>query len=379
MANPQVEDGFTKMANEIMDALGRTRIPGEPRQILDVVLRKTYGWGKKRDHISISQFNKATGIKKPSIIRAIKMLITMNLIIVSNNANAQGQEYEFNKDYDSWQPLAKKLTVKDGSSTVTLEDIKANIRKRDNNTCQICDKTGSMFPVHHIDYNQSNNEETNLITLCPSCHSRTNSNYDMWKEKLALLLTEKLLTKKLTTVSKEAKKRLQKCYPQKKKENTKEIYAPFFEEFWKNYPARNGKKIGKDTTFDYFCDLKPCEVLVCIQAAKNYADSEMVSDGIGIKDPQRFLISGRGKQKTQFWREWVEPEKKTAPDDNAPPPEEEKPREPAGPHWYIGAGGIVREYGTDRAVTEEEKAERARKKTEVDSNPVMGLIQGMMG
>ncbi len=124
MANPQAEDGYTKIANEIMEALARIRIPGEARQVLDVILRKTYGWGKKKDRIALSQFYESTGgMKKPSISRAIKMLLAIKLITVSEKANRNGQEYEFNKDYETWNPLAKKLTL-----AITLKGVseKAN-------------------------------------------------------------------------------------------------------------------------------------------------------------------------------------------------------------------------------------------------------------
>lgn len=297
MANPQVEDGFTKLANEIMEALARTRIPGEARQVLDVILRRTYGWNKKQDCISISQFHEATGIKKPSIVRAIKTLLAIKLIVVSEKAKGKTQEYEFNKDYESWEPLAKKLTF----------------------------------------------------------------------------------TKKLTPVSEKAKNRLQKSYIQKKKETTKETYLPFFESFWINYPSRNGKKLEKDTTLELFCALKPCEALLCIHAAKNYADSAMVQEGIGIRDPKRFLLSGRGKNKAEFWREWTEAEVKEPPQQDTTAGATEEPRKPAEPHWYYGVDGVLKEYGTDRVITEEEKAERAARRKAEKENPVLELVHGMCG
>jgi len=80
MASPQKEDGYTAISNEIMEALGRTRIPGEARQILDVILRKTYGWNKLTDSISLSQFVECTGISKPHVSMGIKKLLSMNLI-----------------------------------------------------------------------------------------------------------------------------------------------------------------------------------------------------------------------------------------------------------------------------------------------------------
>jgi hypothetical protein len=60
--------------------------------------------------------------------------------------------------------------------------LKNKIRKRDDCRCQECkNKIGEMV-IHHIDYNKKNNQENNLITLCRSCHSKTNFNRKDWKK-----------------------------------------------------------------------------------------------------------------------------------------------------------------------------------------------------
>ena len=61
--------------------------------------------------------------------------------------------------------------------------LKEKIRARDNNHCQYCGKRKYKreLDVHHIDYNKKNNEKTNLISLCGSCHMKTNcGNRDEW-------------------------------------------------------------------------------------------------------------------------------------------------------------------------------------------------------
>lgn len=75
------------------------------------------------------------------------------------------------------------------------EDLKLFIRNRDNHACRLCglvnedniENYRGSLPIHHIDYNKSNNNPLNLITLCNSCHAKTNSNREQWKIKLQTL------------------------------------------------------------------------------------------------------------------------------------------------------------------------------------------------
>lgn len=67
------------------------------------------------------------------------------------------------------------------------ETLRNSVRQRDGYTCQECgihqDELGGRFKkldVHHIDYNKDNLDPNNLITLCKSCHSKTNNNRDYW-------------------------------------------------------------------------------------------------------------------------------------------------------------------------------------------------------
>ena len=94
-----------------------------------------------------------------------------------------------------------KMSIKAGGSGIPgdygdygfefNEELKKQIRKRDNYTCQNCLITeeehimvfGRKLSIHHIDYDKQNNFENNLISLCCSCHSRTNHNRDYWRKR----------------------------------------------------------------------------------------------------------------------------------------------------------------------------------------------------
>jgi len=62
--------------------------------------------------------------------------------------------------------------------------LKDKIRKRDNYTCQnqVCNKKQGkrLLDIHHIDYNKENCNPNNLITLCMSCHAKTNTKRKYW-------------------------------------------------------------------------------------------------------------------------------------------------------------------------------------------------------
>jgi phage replication O-like protein O len=116
MANPQAENGHVDIANEIMDHLAKTRVPGEARQVLDFIIRKTYGWHKKVDRISLSQLAEGTGLSKPHVCMAVQKLVMMNLITKKgkDGVTEKGNDfviYGFQKDFEKWRPLPKKGTL----------------------------------------------------------------------------------------------------------------------------------------------------------------------------------------------------------------------------------------------------------------------------
>ena len=78
-----------------------------------------------------------------------------------------------------------------------------------------------------------------------------------------------------------------------------------FEIFWDNYPSRNGKKLEKTATKAAFKKLSEEDQAAIAEAAKNYSNSQRVKDGIGVKDPKRFIKDGKGNEP---WRDWETPE-----------------------------------------------------------------------
>jgi len=57
-------------------------------------------------------------------------------------------------------------------------NLKEQVRMRDGYKCKLCScsqlENGRQLDCHHIDYNKKNNNINNLISLCRSCHMKTN-------------------------------------------------------------------------------------------------------------------------------------------------------------------------------------------------------------
>jgi len=102
MASPQIENGYTRIANEIIEHLLFAGINGSEYRIILCVIRKTYGFGKKDDFISLSQFQKNTLMNRVNVIRTIKSLVAKRLLLKVNSV------YKLNKNWEEWV-VAKRL------------------------------------------------------------------------------------------------------------------------------------------------------------------------------------------------------------------------------------------------------------------------------
>jgi len=90
--NPQLENGYTPIANELLEAIMSSGIGGSELKIVLAICRMTYGWSRKEAEISLSLFVKMTGIDKRHVYRAIGLLIANGLI-----SRSEGTVYKYGK------------------------------------------------------------------------------------------------------------------------------------------------------------------------------------------------------------------------------------------------------------------------------------------
>lgn len=106
MASPQLENGHTQIANEILEAFCRAFPGGANAQVLLAIIRRTYGWRKREDAISISQLQEMTGLARRTIIYALQNLEAKRFITIKRQ-RGRGHVNEINnvsfqKNYELW-------------------------------------------------------------------------------------------------------------------------------------------------------------------------------------------------------------------------------------------------------------------------------------
>lgn len=113
MVSPQLENGYTKVANEILEVLALQPLSGTQWRILMVIFRYTYGFNRKEHSFSINFLIKAMGLKNTQykqVCRELKRLVDMRILVeVEKPGKNNSRRLCFNKNYSLWTNKATGL------------------------------------------------------------------------------------------------------------------------------------------------------------------------------------------------------------------------------------------------------------------------------
>lgn len=99
--SPQVEDGHTRIANELLEAMCRAGFSARQWAVVMAVVRKTYGYGKKGDDIGLGQLEQMTGIDKGNLSRVVRELADAR--VLTRTEGMFGHKLGVNKRYAQWR------------------------------------------------------------------------------------------------------------------------------------------------------------------------------------------------------------------------------------------------------------------------------------
>ncbi len=80
MADIQLEHGFTRIADVLLEAMCRAPVPGRHQRVFTALIRLTYGYNKTSDRIATSQISRLTDIDRRSITRILQDLEDAGMI-----------------------------------------------------------------------------------------------------------------------------------------------------------------------------------------------------------------------------------------------------------------------------------------------------------
>ena len=121
MASPQKENGHLRIANELIEAFQWLHLSGNQWRLLWTILRFTYGWNKKVDNISLTTFEKCTGLNRWNLKRDLNDLFHRGIII--KDSSDYITKYGLQKDYTKW-----KTSIKNDTATSIKNDTKTSIK-----------------------------------------------------------------------------------------------------------------------------------------------------------------------------------------------------------------------------------------------------------
>lgn len=115
MASPQKENGYTAIANEIMEAVAKVRLNGSQHSILLAVWRYTYGFQKCEHKLAISFLAEATNLQARVVRKELKTLFERRILLETKGyAGTRSRVIKFNKDYDQWLEGCKNTSLARG-------------------------------------------------------------------------------------------------------------------------------------------------------------------------------------------------------------------------------------------------------------------------
>jgi phage replication O-like protein O len=147
MASPQVENGYTRIANELLEALVQIYISGNECRIYLAIIRRTYGHAKCQAAVSITLLMRDTGIDRKGVIRALSVLEARNMIHIDRSGyiNVIGPQ----KDYEQWKTGGVDATTPTGGVDATKTSGVSATHKRKKKYLTVFDHWNSKGIIKH--------------------------------------------------------------------------------------------------------------------------------------------------------------------------------------------------------------------------------------
>ncbi len=117
VASPQLENGYTPIANELLEAVYSADLNATQLKIVLFIMRYTYGFSRKQHTLSVSFIANGTGISRRYITSELQKLIDANIVkIIETQVGTRARTLQINKHYKEWDNYNSCQLVVNSSS-----------------------------------------------------------------------------------------------------------------------------------------------------------------------------------------------------------------------------------------------------------------------
>lgn len=152
MANTDKDKGYTRIPNDVLDAILTHGFNYTQLMIVLYVLRKTAGWNKARDSVAVSQIAQKVGRSRKFVSKSVKELEDMKVLNVSRPRNGIPPVVSVNSP-DKWKPVN---STSHGNCTShvnsTSQNLRTTVHRGVNSTSQV--------PVNSTSHTKDNIKDT---------------------------------------------------------------------------------------------------------------------------------------------------------------------------------------------------------------------------
>lgn len=186
VADVQVENGFTRIANQILEEIAQRKFNGTEFRIIMILWRYTYGFNRKQHSLSTGFIAEAIGMDNSRVRKVLKDLIDNKVIDVTEQATFNhSRVLAFNKNFEEWgvkkdmrgrkvplspnkqQPEGSKRSQPQGSKSTpkkeSIKDIYKDIKEEDESGDPIINLLIKNNVVHPNGINYTLHEDLNDI------------------------------------------------------------------------------------------------------------------------------------------------------------------------------------------------------------------------
>jgi phage replication O-like protein O len=167
MKELQVENGnYTRIVNVVIEKLLPIPFNGCELALALFIIRKTWGYQKKEDQISLSQMELALERTRPTVVKALKNLQLVNILILVKKGTSisSSSVWRFNKYYHTWKLVNTRKLVKGN----TIQLVKTRIHTKETTKERSTDDKSSLLTKktkHMRTYNENEHTGDDLPDL----------------------------------------------------------------------------------------------------------------------------------------------------------------------------------------------------------------------